>query len=43
MRKSITDLKVTLTGAEKLSVNQLCQLKGGGEDIRRSTTPPPAP
>jgi hypothetical protein len=43
MKKSINELKVSLTGMEKLSVNQLCQLKGGGEDIRRSTTPPPAP
>lgn len=40
MKKSISELKVSLMNNEKLSSMQLCQLKGGGEDIRRATVPP---
>lgn len=35
MKKSINNLKGLLTETEKLSTDQLCQLKGGGEDLRR--------
>ena len=37
MKNSINNLRGLLTETEKLSTIQLCQLKGGGEDLRRNT------
>ena len=37
MKNSINNLRGLLTETEKLSTTQLCQLKGGGEDLRRNT------
>lgn len=37
MKKSINEFRSILTETEKLSTIQLCQLKGGGEDLRRNT------
>ncbi len=37
MKKSINNLECLLVEAEKLSILQLCHLKGGGEDLRRNT------
>ena len=42
MKNSINNLRGLLTETEKLSTIQLCQLKGGGEDLRRTTTSTPA-
>ena len=36
MKHSISNIKSLLTSAEKLSAHELCFLKGGGEDLRRS-------
>ena len=39
MKKSINEFRSILTETEKLSITQLCQLKGGGgEDLRRNNT-----
>jgi hypothetical protein len=37
MKNSIKSLKAVLSATEKLSTNELCHVKGGGEDLRRST------
>ena len=37
MKNSINNLRGLLTETEKLSTTQLCQVKGGGEDLRRNT------
>lgn len=37
MKITISNLKNLLTPCEQLSTQDLCQLKGGGEDLRRKS------